>query len=98
DGFPRRYAIIASLREQNGEIDHRIIKYPRRGFYLFEVKSDSNEFMKQIEIFERIEMGLIMGQILGIHVCRKSNPRSALVEHASKDNLPKWRRRREPPP
>jgi hypothetical protein len=92
DSLARRDAIVASLHEQNGKIDHRIINDLLSGPYRFEIESNRNKFMQQIEIFERIQMRLIMRQIPDIHVCRKSNPGHGSVERTRYVNLPKRRR------
>ncbi len=57
----RSNAIVASLHEQYGKINHRILNYLSSSPYCFEIKSNCNKVMKQIEIFERIQMRLVVG-------------------------------------
>jgi len=48
----RGNAIVSSLHNQYREINHRIGNYLRSCPDCFEIKSDRNKIMKQIEIFE----------------------------------------------
>jgi hypothetical protein len=60
NGLTRGNSIVASLHKQNGAINCRIIHDLLSGPDCFEIEPDRDEVMKQIEIFERIQVSLIM--------------------------------------
>ena len=72
----RRDFIIIPMDHQNREFDNPCSKNFRRSPHRLQIHPNRNESVKKIEVFQGIEMRLVMRQFLAIDTGRKSKARN----------------------